>query len=86
VSQHQRLARGALATCPETCETSGTAYTRDTIAQASRTFCDILAKHVVILRKAYQDGASTKGVRKVRCKASGDQEETWRKPLSSDHR
>jgi hypothetical protein len=44
VSQHQRLARSALATCPETCGTSGIAYTRETIAQASRTFCDILAK------------------------------------------
>ena len=50
------------------------------------TSCDILAKHVVIVRKAYQGGASAKGVRKVRCKASGDREATLRKPLSPDHR
>jgi hypothetical protein len=41
-----------------------------------------LMVNVVIVRKAYQGGASAKGVRKVRCKASGDREATLRKPLS----
>ena len=42
--------------CPATCEAPLHAYTRQTIAQASRVICDILATNVGIVRKAYRGG------------------------------
>jgi len=42
--------------CPVLCETPYNACTRDTIAQASRVFWDVLAKYVGIVRKTCREG------------------------------
>src|SRR4029453_16281462 len=53
-------------TCPVLCETTCNAYTRTTIALASRTICDILAKCIGILRRSCRGGEKTHPTRAAR--------------------